>query len=189
MSLASYLQQLNSQQSNQRVEHVVTYSRPPLPLPFPAGSHLLRVGHYVVNLSAKEADQHPSLDRRTRQLINCKVYSLKDFQHLAPLVYSDIEGVHTVLDVNTLQDNVYVFSTRPYGDLHNYLKQRKKLKEGLAASIFRQIVLLVQDAHCKKVVLRDLKLKKFVFEDPEKYVCVCRCVCNFDWLSVCVCVS
>lgn len=169
MSLVSYLLQLKSEQSDQRVEHVVTYSRPPPPLPFPAGSHLLPVGHYVVNLSAKEADHHhPSLDLRTRQLINCKIYSLKDFQRLAPLVYSDIEGVHTVLDVDTQQDTVYVFSARPYGDLHNFLKQRKKLREGLAATIFKQIVLLVQDAHRKKVVLRDLKLKKFVFEDPEK---------------------
>ena len=122
----------------------------------------------MVNLSAKEADHHPSLDLRSHQPLNCKVYSLKDFQLLAPLVYSDIEGVHTVLDVVRQEDKAYVFSTRPHGDLHNFLKQRRKMKEGLAANIFMQIVVLVQDAHRKNVVLRDLKLKKFVFEDPEK---------------------
>ena len=52
-----------------------------------------------------------------------------------------------------------VWGTRLFGNLHYYLKQRRKLKEGLAASIFRQIVLLVRDAHSKSVVLRNLRLK------------------------------
>lgn len=166
VSLATYLQQLTSEQSQHSVEHVVT--RTPTPLPFPPGSQLLSLGPYVVNLSAKEAEHHPSLELRSGQTLNCKVYTLKNFQTLAPLIYRDIEGVHAVVDVTKLQDQVYVFSTRPFGDLHNFLKQRRKLKEGLAAHIFRQIVLLVRDAHRKHVVLRDLKLKKFVFEDPEK---------------------
>ena len=72
------------------------------------------------------------------------------------------------MDVTKLNDKFYVFSPRPFGDLHNFLKQRRKLTEGIAASIFRQIVVLVRDAHRKNVVLRDLKLKKFVFEDEKK---------------------
>ena len=163
VSLAAHFQQLNSQ-----VQHVGHVAIEPPPLPFPAGSQLLSLGPYVVNLSAKDAEQHPSIDLRSGQALNCKVYSLKVFQTLAPLVYRDIEGVHPVSDVTTLQDQAFVFSSKPFGDLHNFLKQRRKLKEGLAASIFRQIVLLVRDAHRKNVVLRDLKLKKFVFLDPER---------------------
>lgn len=173
VSLASYLQQLASQHLDSSVGHVATYTRPPSPLPFSPGSQLLSLGHYVVNVSAKDGDHHPCYDRRSGQTLNCRVYSLKEFQNLAPLMYKDIEGVHKVSDTTKLDDQLYVFSTRPYGDLHNFLKQHRKLKEGLAASIFRQIVLLVQDAHHKNVVLRDLKLKKFVFADPEKYVDVC----------------
>jgi tribbles-like protein len=169
VSLASYLQQqLASQQLDSSVEHVATHTRSSPPLPFPPGSQLLSLGYYVVNVGAKDVDHHPCFEQRSGQTLNCKVYSLKEFQHLAPLMYRDIEGVHKVLDVTKLEDQVYVFSTQPYGDLHNFLKQHRKLREGLAASIFRQIVLLVQDAHRKNVVLRDLKLKKFVFEDPEK---------------------
>ena len=167
VSLASYLHQLKLSQQTEETQHVGT-SQPPQPLPFPAGSDLLSLGPYVVNLSAKEADQHPALDLSSRQLLNCRTYSLQSFQSLAPLVYSGLEGVHRVMDVTSLQDQVYVFSPTPAGDLHNFLKQRRKLKEGLAASIFRQIVVLVRDAHRKNVVLRDLKLKKFVFEDQEK---------------------
>ena len=62
----------------------------------------------------------------------------------------------------------YGLGDKLFGNLHDYLKQRRKLKEGLAASIFRQIVLLVRDAHRKNVVLRNLRLKKLVFEDQEK---------------------
>ena len=40
----------------------------------------------------------------------------------------------------------YGLGDKLFGNLHDYLKQRRKLKEGLAASIFRQIVLLVRDA-------------------------------------------
>ena len=173
VSLASYLQQLASQQIDSSVGHVATYTRPPPPLPFSPGSQLLSLGHYVVNVSVKDGDHHPCYDRRSGQTLNSRVYSLREFQNLAPLMYKDIEGVHKVSDVTKLDDQVYVFSTQPYGDLHNFLKQHRKLKEGLAASIFRQIVLLVQDAHRKNVVLRDLKLKKFVFADPEKYVDMC----------------
>ena len=76
-----------------------------------------------------------------------------------------------MLDATRHGEKVFVFSPKPFGDLHNYLKQRRKLKEGVAARLFQQIVLLVRDAHRKNVVLRDLKLKKFVFEDQENNHC------------------
>ena len=131
----------------------------------PSAPHL--AGHYVVNCK-KEGDQHYSLDLRTLQLCHCKEYPATTFLALAPLILSDIEGVHKGLDVTHLNGKFYVFSPRTFGDLHNFLQERRQLQEGLAASIFRQIVLLVRDAHRKNVVLRDLKLKNFVFEDQEK---------------------
>lgn len=175
VSLATYLYQLNSQQSEQDVGHVVTYTRPPRPLPFPPGSQLFSLGRHVINFSAKEADHHPSFELSSGLTRNCKVYSVQEYQSLAPLMYQDVEGVHAILEVTKLHDKVFVFSTRPFGDLHNFLKQHRKLKEGLAAKIFRQIVLLVRDAHRKNVVLRDLKLKKFVFTDRERYVAISMC--------------
>ena len=165
MSLASYLHQLKLSQKTEETQHAT--SPPPQPPPFPSGSELLSLGHYLVNLSAEEADQYPALDLLSRQLLSCRSYPLQSYQSLAPLVNSGLEGVHRVMDVTYFQDEVYVFSPTPAGDLYNFLKQRKKLKEGLAASIFRQIVVIVRDAHSKNVVLRDLKLKKFVFEDQE----------------------
>ena len=164
VSLAAHLEKLQPQLN---VGHEVRYKNR-APLPFPPGSQLLPVESYLVNVSASEADQHPSVDLRSGQQLNCKIYSLQDFQIQAPLVYRGIEGTHPILEAVKLHDKVFVFSKQPFGDLHNFLKQRKKLSEREAANIFRQIVLLVKDAHQKDVVLRDLKLKKFVFENPEK---------------------
>lgn len=166
VSLVEHLERL---QAEQNVGRVLTPRLNIVPhLAFPAGSQLLSVQDYVVNLSVKEAQYHPSLDTRSGQNLHCKVYSFKDFQNFAPLFYKDINGIHSTVEVVKLQEQVYVFSRIPFGDLHNFLKQRKRLSEGTAASIFRQIVTLVRDAHEESVILRDLKLKKFVFEDEEK---------------------
>ena len=160
VSLASYYLHSSPEHSRHTRKHVGT--------PFPAGSQLLSLGQYLVDMTASESDLHPAFHLSSEQLVQCKVYPLQTFQLRAPLVYRGIEGVHRVLDATRHGEKVFVFSPKPFGDLHNYLKQRRKLKEGVAARLFQQIVLLVRDAHRKNVVLRDLKLKKFVFEDQEK---------------------
>ncbi len=61
-----------------------------------------------------------------------------------------------------------VISNLIYGDLHQYLRERKRLTEVQAAPLFQQIVRLVRDAHSRGIALRDIKLKKFVFEDKAR---------------------
>ena len=148
VSLTSHLLQLKlTQQSEQDA------ARPLSPLAFPAGSQIFSLGHYAINLSAKdEANQHLSLNLCSHEPINCRVYPLKTFQLRAPLFNRGLEGVHHVLEVVKHEDEVFVFSPKPFGDLHDYLKQRRKLEEGLAAGLLRQIVLLVRDAHQKNVI-------------------------------------
>ena len=41
-------------------------------------------------------------------------------------------------------------------------------KESEALRLFQQIVTIVNDCHENGICLRDLKLRKFVFTDPEK---------------------
>lgn len=55
-----------------------------------------------------------------------------------------------------------------YGDLHSYLKTKKRLSEQEAGSLFRQISQIVGDCHEQGIILRDIKLSKFVFSDEEK---------------------
>lgn len=175
VSLTAHLLQLRHEEDATRepVGRPPTVSpdpSPPLPpFPYPADNEVLSLGHYLVDLNHREGEHYLTLDLRTQQRLHCKIYPANTFHSLAPLVFSEIDGVHRVQDVTTLDDQVYVFSMRPAGgDLHNYLKQRRRLREGQAAVIFKQIVQLVADAHSKRVVLRDLKLKKFIFEDEEK---------------------
>ena len=86
------------------------------------------------------------------------------------MFFSECEGVHRPINVCVLESKVFVIGGRTYGDLHNHLKQHKKLSEVQAAPIFRQILTLVRDAHRRNIALRDLKLKNFVFEDPERSI-------------------
>ena len=63
----------------------------------------------------------------------------------------------------------YVFFARHYGDLHSYVRRRRRLKEHEASRLFLQIVHAVLHCHESGVVLRDLKLRKFVFKNPERW--------------------
>ncbi len=53
-------------------------------------------------------------------------------------------------------------------DLHSYVRTKRRLREPHARLLFRQIVSAVHEAHQKGLVLRDLKLRKFVFADETR---------------------
>jgi tribbles-like protein len=63
---------------------------------------------------------------------------------------------------------VYVIFDQFYGDLHSYMKEKKRLDETEARHIFRQCVEAVKDCHQNGIIVRDIKLKKFVFIDAER---------------------
>lgn len=54
------------------------------------------------------------------------------------------------------------------GDLHSYVRVRKRLREPEAKRLFRQMCEVVKSCHEQGIVLRDLKLRKFVFADAER---------------------
>ena len=64
----------------------------------------------------------------------------------------------------------YVIFNQFYGDLHSYMKEKKRLDETEAKNLFRQCVEAVDDCHQNGIIVRDIKLKKFVFTNPEKLV-------------------
>ncbi len=160
--------QLSSQQQPTDSHGVVpdTSQRPS----FPLGAHVLSLGRYLVNLSDGGGEQHhPCVDLSTGRKLTCRSYPLAEFHKKAHLLLAEYEGVCKPLEVCVVQDKAFVISRKTFGDLHNFLKQRKRLPEARAAPIFCQIVCLVRDAHCRNIALRDLKLKKFVFADHQRY--------------------
>ena len=131
----------------------------------------VRVGPYVIQASqqgdVKDTD-HCCVDSRTGRTLACHVYDLKTFHSKAHLLLADLEGVHPILDVQVAGENAFVISDPTYGDLHQYLRQKRRLSETQAAPLFQQLVRLVCKAHARGIALRDIKLKKIVFEDQER---------------------
>ena len=76
--------------------------------------------------------------------------------------------------INPLQEVIvgdklsYLFFPPCSTDLHSYVRTRRRLREPHARILFRQIVSAVHEAHSKGLVLRDLKLRKFVFTDDTR---------------------
>ena len=66
------------------------------------------------------------------------------------------------------QAKLFVLSPASYGDLHSYLRQKRRLKETEARHLFRQAAQAIYDCHSQGVVLTDLKLRRFVFADPHR---------------------
>ncbi|CAF4871276.1 unnamed protein product [Pieris macdunnoughi] len=108
------------------------------------------------------------VDVRTQEEYVCKV------------VYRDCSGLlqaHDRLDghphVNPIHEvlvgdkRVYLIFPRSHSDLHSYVRARKRLREHEARRLFRQMAETVAACHEQGIVLRDLKLRKFVFADPQ----------------------
>ncbi|XP_025832976.1 tribbles homolog 2-like, partial [Agrilus planipennis] len=63
---------------------------------------------------------------------------------------------------------LYLVFPEAHGDLHSYVRSRRRLRESEARKLFRQIAEAVQACHRNGIVLRDLKLRKFVFADAQR---------------------
>lgn len=66
------------------------------------------------------------------------------------------------------EDAVFVLFEPHYGDLHTFMKEKKRLEEPEARMVFSQCVEAVHACHQNGIIIRDIKLKKFVFLDPER---------------------
>lgn len=75
------------------------------------------------------------------------------------------EGICGFLDAVVGQDRVYAFLPAHYGDMHAHVRRSKQLSEGEARALFSQALRAVSHCHQQGVVLRDLKLRTFVFTD------------------------
>lgn len=126
------------------------------------------VGRYQLDTRASETGLIPCFDMQTGFVFTSKVYPLGRFSELAPLIMTAIEGVHQPVDVCIVDQEAVVVRPIFFGDLHGYLKQNKRLSEMQACIYFRQIIKVIDHAHKHGLVLRDLKLKKFIFTDTSK---------------------
>lgn len=86
--------------------------------------------------------------------------------------------VNPIHEVLVGEKRVYLIFPRSHSDLHSYVRARKRLREHEARRLFRQMAETVAACHEQGIVLRDLKLRKFVFADPQRWVLF---LANCDW--------
>lgn len=77
-------------------------------------------------------------------------------------------NINPVEEVLVGESRTYIFFPRSYGDLHSYVRTKRRLREHEALHLFLQVAQAVAACHEAGIVLRDLKLRKFVFKDSER---------------------
>lgn len=147
---------------------------PPIPQAYKIGQYiLLQQTDTVGNVQVYRA-----FHSDTHEEYVCKVVAQEKFQRTFSAYFT--VGYHE--HVNVIEEVIhgakysYVFFARHYGDLHSYVRRRRRLREPEAGALFQQIMLAVQHCHDNGLVLRDLKLRKFVFKNPQKTELKLECV-------------
>lgn len=144
----------------------------PSPPESPSSPHGVasRIGNYLL-LEPLEGDRtFLAVQQHSGQQLLCKVFDIRCYQEsLAPCFsLTSHSNINQITEIILGETKAYVFFERSHGDMHSFVRTCKKLKEEEAARLFYQIASAV--AHCHKggLVLRDLKLRKFVFKDDER---------------------
>ncbi|XP_041638876.1 tribbles homolog 3 [Cheilinus undulatus] len=129
-----------------------------------------RVGPYILYERCEGEETYRASHSQTEQQYTCQVIPLRGYQErLAAYArvghHANICGLQ---DVVIGQDSVYVFLPGHHGDMHAYVRNRKRLGEEEAGHLFSQMLSAVAHCHQHGVVLRDLKLRRFVFTDKYR---------------------
>jgi len=134
-----------------------------------------------------------AVDISTQQHFTCKVVPLSQYQGLVSL-YSSVTPHPSILPIHHVllgASSAYLLLPKHHGDLHSYVRSVKRLGEAEAKRLFGQIVGIVEHCHEHGVVLRDIKLRKFVFKDANRTQLMLESLddarllsdCDYDLLS------
>lgn len=131
---------------------------------------ICKVDKYIILERSGGGNLHRAINTETQEELACKIIEVNLFREsLAPVFHLDPhEGINKVIEILVSDSYAYVFFERSFGDLHSYVRTKRRLKEEEACKIFSQIASVVSHCHASGVVLRDLKLRKFVFKNEER---------------------
>ena len=121
--------------------------------------YLPRIPFYIPNnecVPAFPPFQSIPCDPRSQPLLSAH-YRVEGHPHINP-----------IREVVSTPSRTYLLFPPADTDLHSYVRTRRRLKEPHARNLFAQIVSAVHEAHSKGIVLRDLKLRKFVFTSESR---------------------
>ena len=140
--------------------------------PISNGQNVHKIGEYFILDSNPGSTFSRAIDCQNRAELTCKIIESKKLGDvLAPYTRLEShENINEIVDVIVGETKAYLFMQNSHGDLHSYVKTKKRLREEEAVKLFRQIVKAVCRCHEAGIVLRDLKLRKFVFKDKDRWV-------------------
>eukprot|EP00918_Siedleckia_nematoides_P083676 GHVU01183430.1.p1 GENE.GHVU01183430.1~~GHVU01183430.1.p1 ORF type:complete len:341 (-),score=15.66 GHVU01183430.1:2122-3144(-) len=146
---------------------------PPTFPPRDQGPKVLQIGAYLL-LDRVDTNStvpcHEAYHTQSQHKYLCKVVPLDKYRDLLSAYWrvDAHEHICSIEEIILGETKAYVFFQKGHGDLHSYVRTKRKLRESEAIELFRQIVKAVIHCHDNGLVLRDLKLRKFVFKNPEK---------------------
>uniref|UniRef100_A0ABM5G4Z7 Tribbles homolog 3 n=1 Tax=Pogona vitticeps TaxID=103695 RepID=A0ABM5G4Z7_9SAUR len=145
----------------------------PLPVSPPPSNQdpqVSQIGPYILLEAPAAGRCSRAINRHTGREYTCKVYAAKSYaEMMAPYgVVPAHPNIARPAEVIVGDQNIYIFFQPAQDDMHNYVRRRRRLPEPEAAALFRQMAGAVAHCHQHGVVLRDLKLRKFIFTDGER---------------------
>lgn len=140
---------------------------PPQQRPPPSAS--LLADKYLILDPPEGCSLHTCIHVHTRQELVCRVVG-RDSWNLVTAHYrlDDHQHINSIQEIVVGEEFMYLVFPRSHGDLHSHVRQKKRLREQEARRLFRQMAETVRACHDAGVVLRDLKLRKFVFSNSNR---------------------
>lgn len=155
---------------------------PPLFIPGAAGAappSLLKIGNYLLTERLPDMtagiEVYSAVHVETGEKFICRVLLLDRCNSLL-LPFSAVGShphVNTAAEIVVGASSAYVLhracaAAAPAEDLHAYVRRKRRLAEREAARLFAQALHAVAHCHRHSVVVRDVKLRRFLFADADR---------------------
>ncbi|CAM9423283.1 tribbles homolog 2-like [Lampetra fluviatilis] len=135
----------------------------------PRGHCPARVGEYLL-VAPLDVGGYRAVHEATGKEFICKVVEaarwptlLEAYRRVCPH-----ELVSSPVELLVGSRRAYALHAHAHSDAHALVRERGRLPEPEAARLFRHMAEAVACCHEQGLVLRDLKLRRFVFRDPER---------------------
>ncbi|XP_061098492.1 tribbles homolog 2 [Conger conger] len=143
----------------------------PSPPETPSSPHCIScIGKYLL-LEPLEGDRvFRAAHVHSGEELLCKVFDIARYQEslAAYFCLSAHRNINQIVEILLGDTRAYAFFPRGHGDVHALVRACKRLREDEAARLFQQMASAVAHCHDNHLVLRDLKLRKFVFKNQNR---------------------
>lgn len=125
---------------------------------------------YILLEQIETSNLYKTIDTTNNKEFCCKIVPTKNYHEFlcGHLRMDGHSGINRVVEVLVGKSQTFILFNPSFGDLHSYVRNKKRLRESEAIHLFHQIVAIVSDCHLNGIILRDLKLRKFIFTNKER---------------------